>query len=132
MNARMLRIGAAIAAVLVASIVIGGTLVFVGVAIYRALADAGSPGLAATCLIVGALLVGTVLLLVGHITLRQAFQWPRSANMPDGGPEQMLARELARLLEGQPTKLVFASLGVGFVLGLSPRMRRAVFRTFVG
>jgi hypothetical protein len=131
MNSRLLRAGIAIASILVASIVVGGTLVFLGLLLYRALADAGSPGLAVACLVVGACLVGAVILLVGHLTLQRALQLSRPLGASTGSPEQMIASELARLIDGQPTKLVLVSLGVGFVLGLSPRMRRAVYRSFV-
>jgi hypothetical protein len=46
-------------------------------------------------------------------------------------PEHMIASELVRLTDGQPTKLAVASFGIGIALGLSPRLRRVLFRSFV-
>ena len=130
MNARLARTTIAIVSVLTASIVIGGMVVFVGGLAYRWLADAASPALALTCLISGSVIVGALILFLGQLALRQALQW--SGGSQPRTPEQMIVGELLKVVDGNPTKLVLASLGVGFAFGLSPRLRRVVYRTFVG
>jgi hypothetical protein len=130
MNVRLLRGTIAIASVLVASIAIGGMAVFVGGLLYGALVEAGFPNLAIVCLIIGSLLFGGCAILVGQIALQRAMLWP-PATKSAGAPEDFIATELASLVEGHPIKLVAASLGLGFVLGLSPRLRRAVYRSLV-
>ncbi len=131
MNPRLLRVGIALASLLIASIVIGGMMVFLGMLLYRTLAEAGAPGLAVTCVVVGACLVGALVVIIGYWSLQRALQWPRATDIPAGTPEQMIVAELGHLIGGNPTKIVFASLGIGFVLGLSPRLRRAVYRSLV-
>jgi hypothetical protein len=120
MNARILCAAIAVAAIFVASIVIGGTLVFVSVLLYRSLVQAGSPGLAVAALIVESCLIGGLLLLIAHLTVQRAFRWRGTAGM-SSSPEHMIASELVRLTDGQPTKLAAASFGIGIALGLSPR-----------
>jgi hypothetical protein len=129
MNARLVRTSLAIASVLIASIVVGGMLVFMGGLLYRWLADAASPGLAAACLVGGSLVIGALIVVLGQVALRQATQWSHSR--PPHTPEQMIVGELMKVVDTNPNKLVLASLGVGFALGLSPRLRRTVYRALV-
>jgi len=131
MDTRLLRVALAVLSILIASIVVGGMLVFLGMLLYRTLAEAGSPGLAVACLVVGSCLVGALVVILGHWSFQRALELPRASDMPAGTPEQMIAVELARLIGSSPTKLVVASLGVGFALGLSPRLRRAIYRSFM-
>jgi hypothetical protein len=129
MNARLARTTLAVASVLVASIVVGGTIVFLGGLAYRWIADAGSPTLAVTCLVAGSLIVSALIVFLGQFALREAFQWSQSRSAQT--PEHMIVGELMRALDANPTKLVMASLGVGLALGLSPRLRRMVYRSLV-
>jgi uncharacterized membrane protein len=130
MNARLARTAFAIASVLVASIVVGGMIVFVGALAYRWISDAGFPALAVTCLVAGSLIVGALIALLGQLALREAFQ--RSQTRSTQTPEHMIVGELMKAVDANPTKLVMASLGVGLALGLSPRLRRMVYRSLVG
>jgi len=130
MNARLARTTLAIASVVIASIVIGGTIVLVGDLAYRWLAAAASPGVALICLVSGSLGVSGVIFFLGQYALRQAIRRPHTdASL---APEQMIVGELIKAANANPGKLVIASLGVGFALGLSPRLRRVVYRTIIG
>jgi hypothetical protein len=131
MNARFSRIGTAIASILIASIVAGGTILFLGALMYRSLVDSGSPRLALTFLVISACGVGALAVFIGQSALRRALQWRQPESRSADIPTQVIAGELARLINNQPVTLVFASLGVGFILGLSPRIRRTVYRSLI-
>lgn len=126
-NPRLIRTTFAVVSILIASIVVGGMIVFLGALFYRWLADSGSPTLAVLFLAIGSLIVGALIALAGLMALRQALQWPKS----DRGrtPQQTLAELLLGVAEADPSKLVLASLGLGFALGVSRRLRRIIYRS---
>jgi hypothetical protein len=130
-NARLVRATLAVASVMTASIVVGGAIVMAGGLLYRRLAEIASPGLALSSILAGALLIGGLAVLLGHLALRRSLRPSfKQASIPST-PDQMIAGELVNLLGGHPVKLLAASLGIGFVLGASPRLRRAVYRSLV-
>jgi len=129
MNNRLLRTTLAVTSALTASVVIGGTIVFIGSLAYRWVADTSSPAFAMACLVGGTLIVSGLVVAVGQLCLRQAVHlFPPH---PSKTPEQMVVGELIKTLDANPTKLVAIALGVGFALGLSPRLRRMVYRLFI-
>lgn len=128
MNTRMIRASLAITSVLIASILIGGTMVFAGGLLYRWLADLTSPGVALGCLVTTALLLGGVVVLLGQLAFQHAVLPASFKRESSRSPDQLIATELVRFADGSPLKLLAASLGVGFALGLSPRLRRAVYQ----
>lgn len=128
MNTRMIRASLAISSVLIASILIGSTMIFAGGLFYRWLVDVASPAVALGCLIIAALLAGAAVVMLGQLALQRAVFPARLNGGASRSPDQMIATELVRLADGSPVKLLAASLGVGFALGLSPRLRRAVYQ----
>jgi hypothetical protein len=132
MTPLMARAGVAAASTLVASIVIGGMIVFAGSLGYPALADATSPGLAVSVLVAGAAGVGGLIVLAGQLILRRTKPEGRAGSRSHITPELLIMNELTKAISGSPTKLVATSLAIGFVLGLSPRLRRIVYKSLVG
>lgn len=132
MNQRLVRATLAISSVLIASIVVGGIMVFAGGLLYRWLAEAASPLIALSVLIASALLLGALVVLLGQVALQRAMAPSREEIKESRTAEEVIAGELVRLANGSPTKLLLASLGVGFALGLSPRLRRAVYHSLAG
>lgn len=131
MNGRFVRATLAIVSILTASIVLGGTMVFTGGILYRWLMDAMPSGLALTVLGVAALAVVTLVIWLGQIAMRDAFRRATVSERTGQDPDQLIIMEALKVLNANPGKLVLASLGVGFALGLSPRLRRTVYRSFV-
>lgn len=131
MNLRLVSASVAVLSILVASIIVGGMAVVVGGLLYRWLAEIAPPAFALVCLIAGALLLAALVVLLGQLVLQHAV-WP-AEKRPAGSqtPDQMIAAELVRLANGNPTKLIAAALGVGFAFGFSPRLRETVYRTLV-
>jgi len=132
MSTRLIRAGLAMSSVLTASIIIGGMSVFVGGVLYRWLAEIAPPAVALACVIAGAVLLAALVLLLGHFVVRRAFG-PSAAKLTNAdSPDRLIAAGVLRLAEGSPVQLVAMALGVGFALGLSPRLRRVVYRSLVG
>lgn len=131
MNQRLVRATLAVSSVLIASIVIGGIMVFVGGLLYRWLAETASPLVALSVLMASALLLGALVVLLGQVALQRAMAPSRDETKECRTAEEVIVGELVRLANGNPTKLLLASLGVGFALGVSPRLRRAVYETLV-
>jgi len=128
-NNRLLRTTLAVTSALTASVVIGGTIVFIGSLAYRWVADMSSPALAMACLVGGSLIISGLAVAIGQLFLRQAVHlFPAH---PLKTPEQMVVGELIKTLDANPTRFVAVALGVGFALGLSPRLRRMVYRSFI-
>lgn len=128
MNSRLPRLALAVCSVLVASIVVGAAIVFAGTIFHRWLTETTSPTLALSIVLVGALMLGGLVLWLGQIAFRRVLR-PSSKVVPPIQPgDQVLVGELVRLAGGSPVKIIATSLGLGFVLGVSPRLRRAVYR----
>ncbi|MGE4063235.1 MAG: hypothetical protein AB7E79_07680 [Rhodospirillaceae bacterium] len=131
MNSRLVRVALAVSSILIASIVVGGMMVLVGDLLYLWLSEIASPAIALCVLIASALTLSVLFILLGQMALQRAIVPSLKASAAARSPDQLIAGELVRLANGNPTKLLFASLGVGFALGLSPRLRRVVYQTLV-
>jgi len=129
MNTRLVGAMLAVSSVLIAGVVTGSIIVVVGGLLYRWLAVVASPGIALSCVIFGALLLSALVVLLGHAILKRAFRLPSEDAVMGRSPAQILATELIPLVVGTPARLIAVSLGVGFALGFSPRLRRALFRS---
>jgi hypothetical protein len=131
MNTRLLRVTLAASSVLIASIVVGRTMVFVCILFYNFLTQVVPLAVALPCLIAGALILGSLVVLLGQVALSPVVSPSPQYSASPRAPDQIIAGELGRLLHGGPTKLIATSLGVGVALGLSPRLRRRVYRALI-
>ena len=131
MNQRLIRGALAIMSIMVASIVVGGMFVFVGGLSYEWLTTEASPGIALGVIIVSSAIVSAIIVALAHAALRSSLRLPSDVSAGIENPGQFLSCELLKLAQNSPTKLILAALGVGFVLGSSPRLRRSIYRTLV-
>lgn len=127
-NSRLVRVAFAVATVLIASIVVGAALTYSGAMLHLWLTSVTSPTITLICVIVSALIVGALLLVIGQVTLRRTLNSPVKQLSTTSPVEQMIAEAVVRLTGGGPIKLIATSVSLGFVLGVSPRLRGAVYR----
>lgn len=128
MNQRFFRVTIAIISILVAGILVSGAFLFAGSYLHQWLIGITSPGVAFTLVLVVALIAGAACLFGGQAIFRSTFQ---PANTTPRNVDELLVGELLKVVDGNSTKLVMAALGVGFAMGLSPRLRRSIYRMVV-
>ena len=126
MNSRIVSAILAIMAVLAGSIVLSGLLIFASGLFYAWLSTFMPSGFAFAMIAIGGLL--TVLLLIGacQVALRSALQ--ARSKVPGNTPLGALLDVVGR----DPKNVAVASLGFGFAIGVSSRLRRAALRALLG
>lgn len=120
------RVAVSMAMLLMVVLVASAAVLCLGAAGYLALREALSPSLAALVTGLGALLFALAIGLVGRAVLAHLRDAPGRRHTATGEAElaSLLGKELAALIRGHPPASTLASLVAGFVVGMSPGLRR--------
>lgn len=137
MQDRLSRLAIAVACALVAALLALGAVGLLGAALYLALLPEVSPPLAAAITAAAALLLAALVLLIGRIVAgRRPSGGARSGIGDDvagrmgamGLLGQDLGIEAGALAKAHAGKAILAALVAGFAVGVSPRLRRSLWR----
>jgi len=133
-----LRIAIMAAALLVAAVGVGATVVFLCLALYSLLLTLLSAPLAALAAAVLAFVLSLLVIFLGGALASRLARRARARRAKRGGAAFVFSAELGRILgedaqkyiAGKPVLALLLALGGGFAVGVSPRLR-ALLKTLL-
>ena len=137
MQDRLSRLGIAMACMLVAGLLALGAVFLLGVALYQGLLPEFSPAVAALITAGAALLLALIVVLIARAVSgrsRQSVVAGKSRLRPPAGLGiagslgQDLGEQATALVGAHARKAIMVSLIAGFVVGVSPRIRRTLWQ----